>query len=71
MQAALESSPSGAAQLDLVCAYMKRVYFYVYYRGHECRDEGDMIASRGAGRSVPAASKEEIQAASNLSPAHV
>lgn len=68
VQAALTSSSSGAAQLDLVCAYMKRVYFYVYYRGQECRDEGDMIASRGAGRGVPAASKEEIQAASDISP---
>jgi len=44
-----------------VCAYMKRVYFYLYYRGHQCRDEGDMIATRGAGRGVPAASKEEIE----------
>ncbi|CAM9543352.1 unnamed protein product, partial [Ectocarpus sp. 6 AP-2014] len=68
VQAALTSSSSGAAQLDLVCAYMKRVYFYVYYRGQECRDEGDMIASRGAGRGVPASSKEEVQEASDLSP---
>ncbi|CAM9269748.1 unnamed protein product [Scytosiphon promiscuus] len=63
VQAALSSSPSGAAQLDLVCAYLKRVYFYVYYRGHECRDEGDMIASRSAGRGLPGASREEVQAA--------
>lgn len=61
VKTALASSPVGTAQLDLVCAYMKRVYFYLYYRGQQCRDEGDMIASRGAGRGVPAASKEEIE----------
>lgn len=66
VQTALASSPSGAAQLDLVCAYLKRVYFYVYYRGHECRDEGDLIASRSAGRALPGASREEVQAASDL-----
>lgn len=62
----LASSPAGTAQLDLVCAYLKRVYFYLYYRGQQCRDEGDMIATRGAGRGVPAASKEEVEAASDL-----
>lgn len=66
IQAALASSPVGTAQLDLVCAYMKRVYFYLYYRGQQCRDEGDMIASRGAGRGIPAASKEEVEAVSDI-----
>eukprot|EP00752_Nemacystus_decipiens_P006120 g5520.t1 len=63
VQAALASSPAGTAQLDLVCAYLKRVYFYLYYRGQQCRDEGDMISTRGAGRGTPAAPKEDIQAA--------
>lgn len=61
IQEALSASPAGTAHLDLVCAYMKRVHFYIYYRGQQCRDEGDMIASRGACRATEAASKEEIE----------
>lgn len=61
IQEALSASPAGTAHLDLVCAYMKRVHFYIYYRGQQCRDEGDMIASRGACRATEAASKEEVE----------
>lgn len=61
IQEALAASPAGTAHLDLVCAYLKRVHFYIYYRGQQCRDEGDMIASRGACRASEAASKEEIE----------
>lgn len=57
----MEASPLSTAKLDLVCAYLKRVYFYVYYRGHQCRDEGDMIASRSACRGSEAASKEQVE----------
>lgn len=58
---ALVSSSAGTAQLDLVCAYLKRVYMFVYYRAHQCRDEGDMVSSRGSCRSMVAPPKEEIQ----------
>lgn len=60
MEEAIELSPLSTAKLDLVCAYLKRVYFFVYYRGHQCRDEGDMIASRSACRGSEAASKEQV-----------
>lgn len=61
VQQAIEASPLSTAKLDLVCAYLKRVYFYVYYRGHQCRDEGDMIASRSACRGSEAASKQQVE----------
>lgn len=60
VEEAIEFSPLSTAKLDLVCAYLKRVYFFVYYRGHQCRDEGDMIASRSACRGSEAASKEQV-----------
>lgn len=60
VEEAIETSPLSTAKLDLVCAYLKRVHFFVYYRGHQCRDEGDMIASRSACRGVEAASKEDV-----------
>lgn len=68
VQDALASAPAGTAQLDLVCAYMKRVYFFLYYRGQQCRDEGDMIASRGACRGIEAASMAEIEEVSATRP---
>ena len=66
IQEALSSSPAGTAELDLVCAYMKRVHLYLYYRGQQCRDEGDMISSRSACRGTEAASKEDVQEVSDV-----
>lgn len=60
VETAIEASPLSTAKLDLVCAYLKRVHFFIYYRGQQCKDEGDMIAARGACRAVEAASKEEV-----------
>lgn len=61
MEEAIEASLLSTAKVDLVCAYLKRVHFFLYYRGQQCKDEGDMIASRSACRGIAAASKEEVQ----------
>ncbi|CAM9208660.1 unnamed protein product, partial [Choristocarpus tenellus] len=63
VEEALAASPLSTAKLDLVCAYLKRVHFFVYYKGQQCQDEGDIIGVRTACRAKPAASKEDVEKA--------